>query len=87
LIQLVRIYRSSRTEGMYLYVDVDRDLDAVPEMLLARFGRPIEAMELELTPQRKLARASAAEVMARITEEGYYLQMPPAVGEPEASGR
>jgi hypothetical protein len=30
-----------------------------------------------LTPERRLARTSAAEVLRAIREQGYYLQMPP----------
>lgn len=73
----VRVYRSSRRQEMYLYVDADADLGDVPEALLSQFGRPIEALSLLLTRERKLARAEAAEVLDRIAEQGYYLQMPP----------
>lgn len=62
---------------MYLYVDAGDDLSAVPEALLERFGRPVEALSLMLSADRPLARADAARVLAAIEEEGYYLQMPP----------
>ncbi|MFB3105055.1 MAG: YcgL domain-containing protein, partial [Pseudomonadales bacterium] len=38
----VTIYRSSKRDGMYLYVDRDELLSRVPEELLKRFGRPVE---------------------------------------------
>lgn len=75
---LCEIFRSSRKEGMYLYVDKRQGLSEVPEALLGHFGRPISAMTLILTPQKPLGRASALDVMAAIREKGYYLQMPPA---------
>ncbi|WP_419621567.1 YcgL domain-containing protein [Thiolapillus sp.] len=34
-------------------------------------------MELELHPERRLARANAEKVLKQLAEEGYYLQMPP----------
>ncbi|MFU8816442.1 MAG: YcgL domain-containing protein [Pseudomonadales bacterium] len=74
----VRIYRSARRQEMYLYVDVAEDLSRVPEALLQRFGKPLPALELLLTPQRKLARVDVTKVLAAIAAEGYYLQMPPA---------
>ncbi len=77
--RLVKIYRSPSVQGMYLYVDFREDLQRVPEALLKRFGNPIEAMSLELTPVRKLARADADAVLRNIEEAGYYLQMPPSV--------
>ena len=78
---LCRIYKSPRRQEMYLYVDMLRDLADVPESLLAQFGMPEPVMSLTLTPERKLARASAPEVMASIRDKGYYLQMPPTMAE------
>ncbi|TLF52576.1 YcgL domain-containing protein [Halomonas urmiana] len=75
---LCEIFKSPSKEGMYLYVDKRRGLDEVPEALLGHFGRPISAMTLILTPDKKMGRAQAADVMAAIREKGYYLQMPPA---------
>jgi uncharacterized protein len=63
---------------MYLYVDARTDLDRVPEALLERFGRPVEAMSLMLSADRPLARADAARVLESIEEDGFYLQLPPA---------
>jgi uncharacterized protein YcgL (UPF0745 family) len=75
----VKIYRSPRQQDMYLYVDSSEDLERVPQALLKRFGAPIEAMSLELTAERRLARADAGAVLRNIEEAGYYLQMPPSV--------
>lgn len=75
--RFVRVYRSSRRQEMYLYVDAATDLERVPEALLERFGRPVEALSLMLTAQRRLARADAARVLEAIEEQGFYLQMPP----------
>jgi uncharacterized protein len=73
----VRVYRSTRKQEMYLYVDVADALERVPAALLQRFGRPVQAMELTLTPDRKLARVDVAKVLAALAQEGYYLQLPP----------
>ena len=82
--RFVRIYRSARKQEMYLYVDAKADLSRVPDELLERFGRPVEALSLVLTVDRPLARAEAARVLTCIEEEGYYLQMPPP---PESGSR
>ncbi len=76
--QLCTIYRSPKKEGMYLYVDKNEDLSRVPESLLQRFGKPELAMTLALSADRKLARADVGKVLESITEQGYYLQMPPS---------
>jgi uncharacterized protein YcgL (UPF0745 family) len=74
---LCQVFRSPKRAQMYLYVDKSRGLQDVPETLLGSFGEPEEVMTLALTPERRLARADAAEVISNIREQGYYLQMPP----------
>lgn len=74
----VRVYRSSRKQDMYLYVDAGDDLTAVPEALLTQFGKPVEALSLMLTAERALAHADAARVLESIADQGFYLQLPPA---------
>lgn len=76
---LCNIYRSSKKEGMYLYVDKQGDLEVIPETLMATFGKPIFAMALLITTEKKLARANAEKVLQEIVEKGFYLQMPPSI--------
>lgn len=71
------VYRSSRKNEMYLYVDRSEGLDRVPEALLQLFGTPVLVLELELTLQRKLAREDVASVLDNIKKQGFHLQMPP----------
>ena len=75
--KICTIYRSSKHEGMYLYVDKQEDLDRVPDALLKRFGKPEQAMTLVLTPERELARVDIAKVLEGLEEQGFFLQMPP----------
>ena len=75
----VKIFRSSKREGMYLYVDNEELLSRVPPELMQRFGRPVEVMELQLGASKKLARVEAASVLEQIEVSGFYLQMPPSV--------
>ncbi len=74
---LCEVFRSSRKEEMYLYVNKARGLEDVPEVLLKQFGEPESVMMLVLDSSRKLARANTEEVLAAIEEQGYFLQMPP----------
>lgn len=78
---LCQIFRSPRKQEMYLYVDKARGLVDVPEVLMKQFGEPQAVMTLLLDPQRQLARADTAEVLADIAEKGFYLQMPPTAAE------
>jgi hypothetical protein len=70
------VYRSPRKADTYLYVAEKDSFSQVPQALMALFGEPELALELELTPARRLAAADAPEVIARLQVQGYYLQMP-----------
>jgi uncharacterized protein YcgL (UPF0745 family) len=76
-----QIYRSPRRSEMYLYVDKTVGLEEVPADLLKRFGEPEPIMLVHLNGERRLARADADEVKAKVVEQGYYLQMPPTLAE------
>ena len=71
------VYRSPRKQDMYLYLAAEEGFDRVPQALLERFGEPRLVLELELNPQRRLAREDVNQVMANLRERGYHLQMPP----------
>lgn len=71
------IYKSVRKGEMYLYLTEEDVFDDVPEILLTSFGERDFVMELELSPQRKLARADVSAVIKALKEDKYYLQMPP----------
>lgn len=74
---LCTVYRSSREKELYIFVERKEGLARVPEDLRSRLGTMSEVMTLRLSPGRKLARAKAAEVLAAIAAQGYYLQLPP----------
>ena len=78
---LIQVYKSTHKDEMYLYVDKKEDLSRVPEPLLKQFGTPKKVMLIPLTPEKKLARAQAQDVLDQVKEQGFYLQMPPAKSE------
>ena|SRR5690554_443637 len=75
--RILSIYKSPRRDETYLYVDKKQGLGQVPAVLLEHFGAPVHVMDMPLFPNRKLARISAADVLASIDEKGFYLQIPP----------
>ncbi|WGL16366.1 YcgL domain-containing protein [Microbulbifer bruguierae] len=76
---LCDIYRSPRESEMYLYVEKQQGMAAVPEKLQTLFGNPVLVTTMLLTAERKLARADVEKVMNALQDQGYYLQMPPVV--------
>lgn len=72
-----KIYRSCKKDEMYLYLEESVELDDLPEVVRKVAGRLELAMELELTPDSKLARVDVNDVISKIEEQGFYIQMPP----------
>lgn len=71
------IYKSLKKEELYLYLDKKDDFSALPEDLFKSFGSLQFVMELQLSPERKLAREDAGKVIASLENKGFYVQMPP----------
>lgn len=71
------IYRSLRKDGLYLFVLEEGNFETVPENVMQHIGQMEKAMELELTPGRKLARGDATEVINNLKQRGFHIQMPP----------
>ncbi len=85
---ICEIYRCSKKEGMYIYIDKRDGLEKLPDTLKQRTGRMELAMTLMITPDKKLARAKAEDVLLAIENQGFYLQMPPSVAdEAQATSR
>lgn len=70
------IYKSRKKDFLYLYIDKKDDFSKVPEELFKRLGRMDFVMELELSPERKLAREDAGNIIERIKERGFFVQLP-----------
>jgi uncharacterized protein YcgL (UPF0745 family) len=79
--RICSIYKSSKRDGMYLYVLKSDALERVPEGLLTVFGKPVHAFDLVLSPERALAREDIHAVLEHLDSQGYHLQMPPAEDE------
>jgi len=77
LIPICSVYRSSRKEGMYLYLPKGSKLEHLPEALRHSFGKPVWVMDLILKEDRKLARIDRDKLMRALEDPGWYLQMPP----------
>lgn len=71
------IYKSLKTDYLYLYINNKDDFSRVPEALFNSFGNMEFVMDLELTPERRLAQEDAGKVIASLKEKGFFVQMPP----------
>ncbi|MCA6998996.1 YcgL domain-containing protein [Dickeya solani] len=71
------IYRSSKRDQTYLYVEKKDDFFRVPDELMKSFGLPHLVMILPLDGRKKLVSADIDKVKQMLIEQGFYLQLPP----------
>lgn len=72
-----KVYRASRQDEMYVYVKEGLEPGDLPEELLKLVKQLQHVMDLELSPERELAREDVMEVLTNLKSKGYHLQMPP----------
>ncbi len=70
------VYKSLAKPDTYVYLDRRDDVSHLPEGLRTLLGRLSFVLELELTPDAKLAREKPADVLGNLRERGYHLQLP-----------
>lgn len=75
------VYRCAKKAGMYIYIDKANGLNVLPEELKKCAGKMTLAMTLVITPNKKLAKAKAENVLAAIDNQGFYVQMPPSLSD------
>ena len=71
------VYKSLRKEKTFLFVLKENDFSKVPESLLEALGKIEKLIDLELTPERQVARGEARYIMDDLLEKGFHLQLPP----------
>jgi uncharacterized protein YcgL (UPF0745 family) len=74
--KFISIYRSSKKEGMYLYLEKEHGLKKVPEALLKLFGKPALVTHMIVDKDKKFARFDSTNLFKALLEKGFYLQMP-----------
>ncbi|MBU2917168.1 MAG: hypothetical protein ACJAZB_000529 [Psychrosphaera sp.] len=75
--QLCTIYKCSKKADAFLYVEKADDFSKVPEALRTLIGTPKLFMTLDLDGRKKLGQADLAKVKSELTDNGFYLQLPP----------
>lgn len=75
---LAHVYKSLKRADTYVYLARRDDFASVPAPLLATLGRLQHVLDVELSPERKLAREDAATVRVHLAERGFHLQVPPS---------
>ena len=76
------IYKSLKKDFLYLYVPKKDDFSKVPDALISHFGEMEFLIDLELSPERKLAMEDAGKVIKSLKEQGFFVQLPPQKEKP-----
>ena len=80
------VYKSLRKAETYLYLREKDAFGSVPAPQRAQLGALDFVLSVELTPERRLARADAGTVRNNLLAQGFYLQAPPSVLDPLVAG-
>lgn len=74
---LCAVYKSTKKDETYLYLPKKGDFSAVPDALMATFGKPVFVMLIPLQKRKTLARIDADTLQTAFADKGFYLQLPP----------
>ena len=70
------VYKSTRKADTYVYLAARNEGATLPETLRSQLGPLTFVLDVELTPERRLARENTQDVMANLANRGFHLQMP-----------
>ena len=76
------VYKSLKKADTYLYLAGRDDFARLPEPLRTQLGPLQFVLEVDLTPQRRLAQADPVVVMENLEARGFHLQFPPTMADP-----
>lgn len=71
------VYKSSSKAKTYVFLRERDATQVLPRELASALGELEFVMDLELTPERRLARIDVATLRAALSERGFYIQLPP----------
>ncbi|MCX8580214.1 MULTISPECIES: YcgL domain-containing protein [unclassified Gilliamella] len=69
------IYRSTKKENCYLYMEKENDFSPIPEKIMSIFGTPAFVMKVLLDGKRRFVVGTAQEIEEKIKADGFFLQM------------
>jgi uncharacterized protein YcgL (UPF0745 family) len=72
------VYKSQRRADTYVYLAERDGFSRLPEPLRTQLGPLAFVLDVELTPDRTLAREDPAAVRENLVARGFHLQFPPS---------
>ena len=69
------IYRCNLKPDMYIYLAEEDNFENIPREIYNTLGIVEFSMELDVTPETKLAREDVRTVLSNLKEHGFHLQL------------
>ena len=79
---LAHVYKSLKKADTYVFLAGRDDIARLPEPLRTQLGALQFVLEVDLTPQRRLAQADPVVVMESLAARGFHIQFPPTMADP-----
>jgi uncharacterized protein YcgL (UPF0745 family) len=76
------VYKSQRKQDAYVYLAKRDDFEVIPASVRVSLEPFSFVLEVELSPERRLAKVDAALVRANLSGQGFHLQLPPLPAPP-----
>ena len=76
------VYKSLKKADTYVYLAARDAFGRLPEPLGRQLGTLQFVLDVELTPQRTLARGDTAVVRENLQAHGFHVQFPPSIADP-----
>jgi len=70
------VYRSSKIDGLYVYLADEDGLGKLPVPVQKQLGDPEFAMALDLSKRSSLGHEDITEVRKNLEDQGFHIQMP-----------
>ncbi|TZF89331.1 YcgL domain-containing protein [Cognatilysobacter lacus] len=71
------VYKSLRKADTYIYLAERDAFDALPPPVREQLGGLDFVLDVELTPERRLARVDVAKLREALGTRGFFVQVPP----------
>ena len=70
------IYRCTAKNDMYVYLKDQDDFSVIPKHIMKSLGETEFTLEVDITPDKKLAKEDPKTVISNLKEHGFHLQLP-----------
>ena len=79
------VYKSLKKADTYVYLAARDDFARLPDPVRSQLGTLVFVLDVDIGPERKLAREDPAVVRENLAMRGFHLQLPEVVEDPMQS--